>query len=369
MFRITWRWDGLRRSLSKGPQFKAAVGQIRRDIRRRLPVWRRLAPEFSVDPRFVSVAGLIAAVALGMVFEPQPRPEEPAPDWWGIEEAAVDLDADAPTLSKPTDVVLVPESAAKLSAIFRRIGYRLEAIRQGARPVPRVFVTAMPVDMLLLDSIEHRKTVFFKSMLPLILHVNEEILEQRQRLLDLQKRIRAGQKLSTEERLWIEDMADRYEVKSAGPDDLLRRVDVIPPSLALAQAAEESGWGTSRFAQKGKALFGQRTFHQTSGLVPAARPEGKRHKVKSFGRLLDGVHSYARNLNIHPAYRQFRKVRAALRERDGEETMIDGLTLAGTMLRYSERGTDYVRTIEIIIRANELDQFDKARLGTLDPGA
>lgn len=338
-------------------------------MRRRLPVWRRFAPEFSVDPRFVTVAGLIAAVALGMVFEPQPRPEEPAPDWWGIEEAAVDLDAHAPTLSKPTDVVLVPESAAKLSAIFRRIGYRLEAIRQGARPVPRVFVTVMPADMLLLDSIEHRKTVFFKSMLPLILHVNEEILEQRQRLLALRNRLRAGQKLSTEERLWIEDMVDRYEVKSADHDDLLRRIDVIPPSLALAQAAEESGWGTSRFAQKGKALFGQRTFHQTSGLVPAERPEGKRHKVKSFGRLLDGVHSYARNLNIHPAYEEFRKVRAALRARHGEGTMVDGLTLAGTMLRYSERGADYVRTIKIIIRGNELGQFDKARLGAHGPGA
>ena len=325
-------------------------------------------PEFSVDPRFVSVAGLIAAVALGMVFPP-PGPEEPASGWREIEEVAVDLNNIAPSIGKPIDVMLVPESAAKLSATFRRIGYRLEAIRQGARPVPRVFVTVMPADMLGLDSIEHRKTVFFKSMLPLILHVNEEILEQRQRLLDLQKRIRADQKLSTEERLWIEDMADRYEVKSADLDDLLRRIDVIPPSLALAQAAEESGWGTSRFAQKGKALFGQRTFHQTSGLVPAERPDGERHKIKSFGRLLDGVHSYARNLNIHPAYRQFRKVRAALRAQHGEETMIDGLTLAGTMLRYSERGADYVRTIKIIIRANELDQFDKARLGTPGPGA
>ena len=325
-------------------------------------------PEFSVYPRFVSVAGLIAAVALGMVFPP-PGPEEPASGWREIEEVAVDLNNIAPSIGKPIDVMLVPESAAKLSATFRRIGYRLEAIRQGARPVPRVFVTVMPADMLGLDSIEHRKTVFFKSMLPLILHVNEEILEQRQRLLDLQKRIRADQKLSTEERLWIEDMADRYEVKSADLDDLLRRIDVIPPSLALAQAAEESGWGTSRFAQKGKALFGQRTFHQTSGLVPAERAEGKRHKVKSFGRLLDGVHSYARNLNTHRAYREFRKMRAALREQDGEETVIDGLALVGTMLRYSERGADYVRTIKIIIRANELDQFDQARLGTLDPGA
>ena len=337
-------------------------------MRRRLPAWRSLAPEFSIDPRFVTVAGLIAAVALGMIFQP-PGPEEPTPGWWEIEEVAADLDADAPPLSKPTGIVLVPESAAKLSAAFRRIGYRLEAIRRGARPVPRVFVTIMPADMRLLDSVEHRKSVFFKSMLPLILHVNEEILEERQRLIELRNRIRADRKLSTEERLWIEDLADRYEVKSADPDDLLRRIDVIPPSLALAQAAEESGWGTSRFAQKGKALFGQRTFHQTSGLVPAERPDGERHKVKSFGRLLDGVHSYARNLNIHRAYREFRKVRAALRAEHGEGTMIDGLTLAGTMSRYSERGADYVRTIKIIIRTNELGQFDKARLGTDRPGA
>ena len=338
----------------------------------------------------------MAAVALGMVFQPPSR-EEPAPGWLEIEEVAVDLNNIAPSIGKPTpsigkptpsigkptpaigkptpaigkptDVMLVPQSAAKLSATFRRIGYRLEAIRQGARPVPRVFVTVMPADMVLLDSIEHRKTVFFKSMLPLALRVNEEIGEARRRLFDLRKRSGAGRKLSTADRLWIEDMADRYEVKSANLDDLLRRVDVIPPSLALAQAAEESGWGTSRFAQKGKAVFGQRTFNQTPGLVPAERADGKRHKVKSFAKLLDGVRSYARNLNTHSAYREFRKMRAALRERNGEETAIDGLALAGTMLRYSERGAEYVRTIKIIIRTNELGQFDKARLGALGPDA
>jgi Bax protein len=317
-----------------------------------------------------------------MVFQPPSR-EEAAPGWLEIEEVAVDLNNIAPSIGKPTpsigkpvpsidkpvDVMLVPQSAAKLSATFRRIGYRLEAIRQGARPVPRVFVTVMPEDMVLLDSIEHRKTVFFKSMLPLALRVNEEIGEARRRLFDLRKRSGAGRKLSTVDRLWIEDMADRYEVKSANLDDLLRRVDVIPPSLALAQAAEESGWGTSRFAQKGKAVFGQRTFNQSPGLVPAERADGKRHKVKSFAKLLDGVRSYARNLNTHSAYREFRKMRAALRERNGEETAIDGLALAGTMLRYSERGAEYVRTIKIIIRTNELGQFDKARLGISGPDA
>lgn len=368
MDRIERLWDKLRRFQVESPPLALPLMRARGALAPRFARWRKPPPGWSLDPRFVSLAGLVVAVALGLVFEPA-GPKESAPDWWEIEEMALDFTDISPTVGKPTHVVLVPESAAKLSATFRRIGYRLEAIRAGVRPVPRVFVAVMPADMRGLDSIEHRKSVFFKSMLPLVLRVNEEILEDRQRLIALRKGMDAGRELSTEERLWIEDMADRYEVKSADAGGLLHRLDVIPPSLALAQAAEESGWGTSRFAQKGKALFGQRTFHQKPGLVPAERPDGKRHKVQSFGRLLDGVRSYARNLNIHPAYKEFRRLRAALRQRSGENTAIGGLALAGTLLRYSERGADYVRTIKTIIRANDLDHFDNARLGGLGPGA
>ena len=136
-------------------------------------------------------------------------------------------------------------------------------------------------------------------------------------------------------------------------------VDIIPPSLAIAQSAEESGWGTSRFAREGNALFGQKTWKKGKGIVPKKRAIGKKYKVRSFEHLIDGVHSYARNLNGHFAYKIFRAKRANLRKNG---LRIDWLSLADTLFSYSERGDDYIQTIKRIIVENRLAVFDYARL-------
>lgn len=261
------------------------------------------------------------------------------------------------SLVKPVGVVVVPGSAEKLYQDFLRIGYRIDEVRQGAHPVPRVFVASMPGDVRTLRSVDRRKDVFIKSMLPLILSVNEEILADRERLKRLFALERQGIALDPADRDWLEAKYSRYGVESGDRDRLLLRVDAIPPSIALAQAAEESGWGTSRFALEGRALFGQRTFAEGAGMVPEKAPDGG-FLVKSFVELRDGVRSYAHNLNTHAAYRGFRERRQAMHR----EGIVDPLRLIETLTRYSERGTDYIDSLRVIIRVNDLRAFDKARL-------
>jgi Bax protein len=154
-------------------------------------------------------------------------------------------------------------------------------------------------------------------------------------------------------------MSERYRVERGDIAALLLRVDAIPPSLALAQAAEESGWGTSKFARRGNALFGQWTTSSDVGIVPARRDAGKTHKIKAFKSLQDSIAAYMRNLNVHRAYREFRQARHSLRRRG---RALDGLRLAAGMTRYSERAEKYVETLRIIINVNRLNLFDAAQL-------
>jgi hypothetical protein len=143
--------------------------------------------------------------------------------------------------------------ANDLAKRFEDIGYHLESVKVGDQAVPRVFLTKLPSDLHAMPEVSLKKTVFFQAMLPLILQENERIARDRQRLLALKAAMVLGDILPARDRLWIAVMAERYKVKNEDMNLLLRRVDIIPPSLAMAQAAEESGWGTSRFAQSGNA--------------------------------------------------------------------------------------------------------------------
>ena len=250
-------------------------------------------------------------------------------------------------------------TATKLNDSFTQFGYDLDSVVAGDAHVPRVFLGSIPPNMAAIAPIEVRKSVFFKSVLPLILQVNEQILSDRRRLWSLRHRIAMGNRLDPLERLWLAVLTNRYGVERGDLDAVLARVDIIPPSLALAQSAEESGWGTSRFVREGNALFGQRVFGADGHQIPRRRDTGKRHKIKAFDSLYHSVRAYAHNLNTHDAYGRFRHARAAARA-DGRP--LDGLALASTMIRYSERGEDYVRSIRTIIRANDLRRLDDARL-------
>ena len=300
------------------------------------------------------VGALVAALVTVSLIHPRGHPRGPV-----LPAARVPID-----IAKPSPPVAIPgadaqplHSAGSLLASFRRLGYDLEKVGTGDGRVPPYFLSRMPVDLGQVPDVKVRKAVFLQAILPLILQVNEEILAERRRLDGFRARLRSGLSLGQVDRLWLAVMAERYGENLI--DDLLRRVDIIPPSLALAQAAEETGWGTSRFVRQGNAIFGQRTYSKEGDMVPLRRDEGRNHRVKAFNSLLDSVHSYALTLNSHWAYGEFRRARAAMRK---EGAPLDGSDLAGHLMRYSDRGEAYVKTICVIISVNKLGRLDGARL-------
>lgn len=253
-------------------------------------------------------------------------------------------------------------SAQLLHDAFDRIGYRLAAVSADGEPVPRILLAKMPRDLGEFGTVDMRKRIFLRIMLPLVLEVNGAILRERKKLLDLKARAERGD-LGAADRDWLDRLADNYGLADPDIAVLLDRVDIVPVSLALAQAAEESGWGTSRFTREGNALFGQWTF-SGNGLVPR-RAEDAPYRVRAFSTLAEAVRAYSHNLNTHRAYAEFRRKRAAMRAADAP---LDGYALAGTLRQYSERREEYVRSLRSIIVANDLQALDMARLAGQDAG-
>ena len=259
-------------------------------------------------------------------------------------------------------VVLKPQtwgsSANAVIGRFGAIGYDLDEVRESTRPVPRLFLEALPRDLADMSPVSAKKRLFFQSVLPIVLQVNEEIAAARWRVERLANRHMQADALAPADREWLIATADLYGADPLDVQDLLNRMDIVPPSLALAQAAEETGWGSSRFVREGNALFGQYTYNAKPGMVPARRDADRRHRVRSHGNLLAAVRAYVHNLNSHWAYEDFRRRRAELRHGG----RLDGYALAGELRSYSERRSAYVKTIRQIIRQNRLGDFDRAWL-------
>jgi len=249
-----------------------------------------------------------------------------------------------------------PVTSAK--AAFERIGFNVRRLQQTPAAVPRVLLPSLPRELPHITNTGERKALFLTSMLPLVLQVNEIIQAERERLLALRQMVEAGHPLSADDHQWLKTLREKYRVEELDLDRLLRRVNVIPPSLALAQAAIESGWGTSRFAQQGNAIFGQWTWGD-HGMIPRERREGSRHRIKTFDHPIESVAAYARNLNTHPAYAPLRAIREDL-ARSGRT--IPGPSLIPGLRAYSERGDAYTRDLDAIIRGNRLTRFDGAYL-------
>ncbi|MGB1547657.1 MAG: glucosaminidase domain-containing protein [Alphaproteobacteria bacterium] len=294
---------------------------------------------FALGLLFLAIGGLMGSVVLGQASLPATPLLERAP------------------LERPVAALKLSDAEA-LAATFGSQDYRLDRVRQEG-VVPRLFLATLPGDLEAIRAVRERKRLFLQTMLPLILHVNETITEQRKRVLALTEAQQRGVRLASKDADWLRNLYAYYRVEEGNLSELLRRVDVIPPSLALAQAAEESGWGTSRFAQEGNAIFGQWTPSLHRGLVPLERGEEARYAVRSFRDLVASVRAYARNLNTHKAYRELRAKRENLRRRD---VPLNGYTLAGTLQHYSERGEAYVETLRSLIRSNKLRHFDRAKL-------
>lgn len=257
---------------------------------------------------------------------------------------------DGPLLMLGAPATASAPRAGNAAAFAHLRAYPLDAVREGEVAVPRLLLERLPQTLRETEAGELRKRLFIKSMLPVLLAENERVSERRARLVDLIEAQRAGLRLLGSERAWLEEMATRYGVEPDDEEELLLRVDAVPPSLALAQAALESGWGTSRGAQKAHSMFGH--------MAVAADPS--RSAVRQFESMPEAVAAYVHNLNTHRAYAPFRETRARQRARN---LPVDGHELAGALLRYSERGDSYIRDVRALIRANRLDDFDRARLG------
>jgi Bax protein len=251
-----------------------------------------------------------------------------------------------------------PRTADELAGFFRDVSYTLTEVRLG-EAVPPIKVDRVPDDLNTKDGNE-RKSLFITAILPVVLEVNQRVLADREQLLYLRDKIAAAPlHVTAVERLWLEGLAERYETSVDKLDELVRRVDIVPPSMAIAQGGVESGWGTSFAARNGNALFGQiQTGGRHSVSVPWKPGAGMPQPFTDVGEATD---AYITNLNTHPAYAAFRTERAAMRDR-GEHP--EGYRLIGTLLRYSERGQAYVQFVRQIMRENELSDFDKARLSS-----
>lgn len=209
------------------------------------------------------------------------------------------------------------------------------------------------------SQVQQKKRAFFEYMLPLIQETNQQVIAERKEL-DLLAENAPG--LNFFQRIKLGQLAEKYFVSQEDKTDsqvieqLMLRVDPVPASLALAQAAIESAWGTSRFAVQGNNLFGQWCYTKGCGLVPRNREVGRQHEVAVFSTVSESVESYIRNINTHRAYSALRASRARLR---AEKISVSGYQLAENLLEYSELREKYVHEVQAVIRLNNLARFDK----------
>ena len=254
--------------------------------------------------------------------------------------------------------ILKRENTVSLNAettknLFEDLGYNLEGVRGGQKVKP-IYLTKLPKDLNSLGDTKDKRELFIKILLPLILDENEKIMVDRKKLFKI-----LGKNFNSPgERVWLKRRFKEYKVEDQDTAKLKMRMDIIPVSIALAQAANESGWGTSRFALEGNALFGQWTWSK-KGISPKNKDPNKTHKVLQFQILKASVRAYKNNLNTHNAYKEFREARARLRQ---ENEKIDGLKLTKYLEKYASIGKKYVEILELIIKRNSLTDFDDANL-------
>ena len=257
---------------------------------------------------------------------------------------------------KNVDEVILPNLNLKTETVlnlFKDVEYDLGKVRS-QKLVKPIYFTQFTRDLDALQSTKLKKETFIKIVLPLIVAENERILEDREKLIVLKDK-----KFTTElEKQWIRQKLLEYKVKKGDLKELLVRMDIIPTSIALAQAAKESGWGTSRFALEGNAIFGQWTW-SGQGIAPLDRESNKSHKILKFPILRASVKAYQNNLNTHKSYSKFRQKRLALRDKNKK---IKGLELTETLNNYAQTGLEYTKILNQIIRQNRLMDFEPVRL-------
>ena len=251
----------------------------------------------------------------------------------------------------PSDTVRL--SAITIEELFKTTKYNLKDVRKNKLVKP-VSLSLLPAEIKNIENTKRRKDLFIQIVLPLIIKENNNIRKDRKKLFSILNK----SKNTKAENNWLKSKFNQYGVVNKDLSTLKIRMDEIPVSMTIAQAAKETGWGTSRFAQEGNALFGQWTW-SGEGIKPASADNDSTHKVMKFKVLQASVKAYKRNLNTHSSYKDFRSVRAQLRD---ERKKLDSILLSEYLDKYAETGKEYVKIIQQIIRQNNLTDFDDAKL-------
>ena len=259
--------------------------------------------------------------------------------------------------------------------LFEKLKYTPESWQAGIREVPRVYLPIIGEKWGPTKSkemtVDNKKRLFFRVLAPLLLRANELIMTDRDRLKNIKSSLSQNTSIAEKDQKWIVKLAQVYKVNlvdgqitASELDELWKKVDIVPVSLALAQAAEESGWGTSRFAALGNAVYGQWTWGGKAITPEKQRKELGNYGIASFETLQQSVCAYMLNLNTHNAYSSLRNKRAELRKKDQK---ITGLLLAETLTKYSERGEEYVKGLKSLMDYNQLSPTDDAYLSNDPP--
>ena len=252
---------------------------------------------------------------------------------------------------EPNDSVRL--SAATIEELFKSTNYSLDDVRKNKLVKP-ISLTLLPSEIKKIINTKKRKDFFIQIILPLVIKENNHIRLDRKKLFSILNK----SKNTRVEKVWLNLKFKEYGVANKDLSTLKIRMDEIPASMTIAQAAKETGWGTSRFAQEGNALFGQWTW-DGEGIKPSEADNGSTHKVMKFKVLQASIRAYQRNLNTHPSYENFRIARAELRD---EGKKLDSITLSRYLDKYAETGKEYIKVIHQIIKQNNLTDFDDAKL-------
>ena len=252
---------------------------------------------------------------------------------------------------QPVDTVRL--SAATIEELFKSTNYNLEDVRRNKLVKP-ISLMLLPKEIKKIENTKKRKNLFIQIILPLVIKENNNIKLDRKKLFSILNK----SKNSKIEKSWLDSKFKQYGIINKDLSTLKIRMDEVPTSMAIAQAAKETGWGTSRFAQEGNALFGQWTW-SGDGIKPSDADDDSTHKVMKFKVLQASVKAYQRNLNTHSSYKGFRNARAELRD---QEKKLDSVILTEYLDKYAETGKEYVKILQQIIRQNNLTDFDDARL-------
>ncbi len=257
---------------------------------------------------------------------------------------------------KDVNEVVLPNLNLKTETVlnlFKDVDYNLSNVRV-QKLVKPIYFTQFPRDLETLQSSKLKKETFIQIVLPLVVAENERILEDREKL-----KLLSNKKFTTDlEKQWLRQKLLEYKVKKGDLNELMNRIDIIPTSIALAQAAKESGWGTSRFALEGNAIYGQWTW-SGQGIAPLNRDSNKNHKILKFPILRASVKAYKNNLNTHKSYKAFRDKREQLRKKNKN---IKGLELTETLKNYAQTGSEYTKILNQIITQNRLTDFEPVKL-------